>query len=427
MFSCNVFQRINFLRTRKYYKIKRTFSTSCEGPLKDCRILDLTRIVAGPYCTMILADLGAEVIKVEKPGSGDETRKWGPPFVTGSRETCYFVGLNRNKKSICLDLKTKEGRNVILDLSKECDVLIENYVPGKLDALGLGYDNIKKIAPHLIYCSLTGYGSKGPYKNKPGYDVIAASIGGLMSITGPRNGPPCKVGVAMTDIATGLYAHGAILAALLYRMKTGKGQRIDCNLLSTQVSCLINIGSNYLNANEDGLKWGNSHVSIVPYRAYETLDDQFITIGAGSDAQFSELCKKLQIHKVAFDDKFMHNQDRVNNRNELDNIIQNELKKRTLSDWLMAFEGSSFPFGPVNKISQVFDDDHIRNIDLVKEVHHPVAGKLKLVGPPVEFSECKNVINSPPPLLGEHTNDVLRNILNYSSEKVEKLKKLGVI
>lgn len=400
---------------------------SSHAPLANVKVLDLTRIVAGPYCTMILGDLGAEIIKIERPGSGDESRKWGPPYVKDSNETCYFVCLNRNKKSVCVDLKSTKGKEIIYDLSKKCDVLVENYVPGTLNKLGLGYEDLKKISPHLIYCSLTGYGSKGPYKNRPGYDVIAASIGGLMSITGPEDGPPCKVGVAMTDIATGLYAHGAIMAALLARHQTGKGQKIDCNLLSTQLACLINIGSNYLNAGEEGLKWGSSHVSIVPYRAYQTSDDQYLTIGGGSDLQFADLCKKLGLPDLSNTAEFAHNKNRVANRKKLDRILEDKFKSKTLNDWLEILKGSSFPYGPVNNMSQAFDDAHVKEIGLVKEVKHPVAGTVKMVGPPVEYSSSKNEIHSPPPVLGEHTDEILQNLLGYSEEKIKELKKNNVV
>ena len=402
------------IKKKKLFTIDKFYST-CEGPLKNIRILDLTRIVAGPYCTMILGDLGADIIKIEKLGSGDETRRWGPPFVNDTTETCYFVGLNRNKKSVCIDLKVQEGKEIIMNLSKKCDVLIENFVPGKLNKLGLGYEDVKKVSPHIVYCSLTGYGWKGPYKQKPGYDVIAASYGGLLSITGPENGPPCKPGVAMTDIATGLYAHGAILAALFQRLKTGQGQHIDCNLFSTQLACLINIGSNYLNAGQEGKKWGNSHASIVPYRSYETSDAEYLTIGAGSDSQFEELCNRLEITFISECEKskYKKNSDRVLNRVELDNIIQNKIMEKSLKEWLIILEGSSFPFGPVNKISQVFNDKHIKEINLIKEVNHDIAGKIKMVGPPVEFSNSPNNVCLPPPILGEHTVEVLKNILNY--------------
>lgn len=334
-------------------KCKRPFSTIVEhdrSPLSGIRVLDLTRIVAGPYCTMILGDLGAEILKIERPGSGDESRKWGPPFFEGTRESTYFASVNRNKKSVCIDLK--KGRDIIYELARECDVLVENYVPGKLSSMGLAYDHISEVAPHLIYCSLTGYGSQGPYANRPGYDVIAASLGGLLHITGPRDGPPCKVGVAMTDLATGLYAHGAIMAALLQRSRTNKGQWIQCNLLSTQIASLINIASNYLNGGKDAARLGSEHESIVPYEVFPTKDG-YITVGAGSDLQFIDLVKRLQLPEVACDVKFKDNTARVKHRVELLPILRNMFKTKTNQQWSLIFESASFPYGAVNTIREV--------------------------------------------------------------------------
>lgn len=323
-----------------------------ESPLGNVKIIDLTRIVAGPFCTMILGDLGAEVYKIEQPEGGDEARKWGPPYVQGSDMTCYFVGLNRNKKSLCVNLKTPEGIKVIHDLAKVSDVLIENFVPGKLNSLGIGYEDIKTCAPQLIYLSLTGYGSRGPYSVRPGYDVIAASIGGLLDITGPIDGEPCKPGVAVTDLATGLYAHGAILAALLQRSKTGLGQKIDCNLLSTQVASLINIGSNYLNAGKEAKRWGTAHESIVPYESFATADG-FLTVGAGSDQQFQSLCERTNMLHLSKDTRFINNKARVKNRTALVTELKACFATKSTSEWLKCLEGASFPHGQVNKVSQV--------------------------------------------------------------------------
>lgn len=395
-------------------------------PLQGIRILDLTRIIAGPYCSQILADLGADVIKVERPGVGDESRKWGPPFLTtatSSADSVYFLACNRNKRSICVDLKL--GLELIYDLAKTCDVLIENYVPGKLDKLGLGYEEMRKVAPQLIYCSITGFGSKGPYKERAGYDVIAASIGGLLHITGEKTAPS-KVGVAMTDIATGLYAHGAILAALIHRAKTGRGQRIEVDLLSTQVACLINVGVNYLNANEEAQRWGTEHVSIVPYAAFETKDG-FFTIGAGSDGQFSELCGVLGMPELADDQRFVSNKKRVENRDELKAILDAIFKDKSNSEWSEVFKSANFPFGPVNSIQQVFDDPHIRDIELVKQLDHPHAGSVKVVGPPVSFSDSLNTARTAPPILGQHTDEVMRDVLNYDNDKIAELRQKKII
>ncbi|KZC13587.1 CaiB/baiF CoA-transferase family protein C7orf10 like protein, partial [Dufourea novaeangliae] len=408
-------------------KSLRTLCTTIEdytSPLAGIRVLDLTRIVAGPYCTMILGDLGAEVLKIEKPGTGDEARKWGPPFVTGTKESVYFLSVNRNKKSICIDLK--EGKEIVYELAKKSDILVENYVPGKLGRLGLGYKDICKVAPHLIYCSLTGYGYKGPYANRPGYDVIAASVGGLLDITGPKDGSPCKVGVAVTDLATGLYAHGAIMAALYQRMKTNKGQWIQCNLLSTQVASLINIGSNYLNANKEAVRWGSEHESIVPYEAFPTKDG-YMTVGAGSNVQFLELLKRMQLVELFNDDRFKDNTARVENRDGLLEILRREFKRRSNKDWAAIFDGASFPYGPINTVAQVFEDPHVKYIKIVEEMEHSSGEKVKVVGPPVTYSYAANKVRLAPPMLGQHTEEILKDILDYSDHKIQSLKKIKVV
>ncbi|XP_053694788.1 succinate--hydroxymethylglutarate CoA-transferase [Sabethes cyaneus] len=402
----------------------KVFATIRGYPLDGIKILDLTRIVAGPYCTMILSDLGAEVYKIERPFSGDESRKWGPPFLEGSKDAVYFMASNRNKKSVCVDLK--KGRDVIYDFARKCDVLVENYVPGKLDEMGLGYKDIRQVAPELIYCSITGYGAKGPYKNKPGYDVIAASIGGLLHITGSEDGAPAKVGVAITDIATGLYAHGAILAALLQRTKTKRGQKIDVDLLSTQVACLINVASNYLNAGKAARRWGTAHESIVPYEAFATSSGH-ITIGCGSNEQFVALCDRLGIPQIAEDTRFATNQSRVKHRKELIGILSAIILQRSSAEWMTIFEGVPFPVGPINSMAEVFQDPHIKSIDIVKRLPHPTAGEIKVVGPPVVYSEAINMARSAPPLLGEHTEQILRELLNYNSEQIERLRQNGII
>ncbi|XP_014283939.1 succinate--hydroxymethylglutarate CoA-transferase [Halyomorpha halys] len=417
-----LFQRINKLSIWNTLLSVKYFST---GVIENIRVLDLTRIVAGPYCTMILGDLGADVIKIEQPGSGDETRHW-PPFTIGDKDlSCYFSCLNRNKKSLCVNLKSFEGKKIIYELSKKSDVLVENYVPGKLDSLDLGFETINAIAPQLIYCSITGYGLKGPYMNRPGYDVIAASIGGLVNITGPKDGEPCKVGVAMTDIATGLYAHGAILAALLERSKTNLGQRIDCNLLNTQLACLINIGSNYLNAKKEANRWGTAHESIVPYEAFRTANG-YITVGAGSDSQFVSLCKRLKLDHLIKDERFLTNKLRVQNRNILLKLLKSVFIKEDTSTLLKLFEGASFPYGPINKMSEVFEDMHVKEINLVKPIKAE-GGTLNLVGPAVEFSQLENSIRSPPPKLAQDTVTVLQELLNYSNKKIDTLRRNGDI
>lgn len=380
--------------------------------------------MAGPFCTQVLSDLGADVIKVERPGSGDDARTFGPPFLENSKDSVYFQSINRNKRSVCVDLK--RGKHILYGLAQRSDILVENYVPGKLSEYGLGYEDISKVNPSLIYCSITGYGPNGPYSKRPGYDVIAASVGGLLHITGSENGPPVKVGVAVTDLATGLYAHGAIMAALLQRTKTGVGQKIDVNLLSTQVALLINIASNYLNANQEAQRWGTAHGSIVPYEAFKTKDG-YLTLGAGNDAQFKDLCRLLDAPALAMDPRFPTNDRRVKHRTELIAILSEILSTNTSQHWMERFEGASFPVGPINSMREVFDDPHIKDIGLVKTLRHPVAGEVKVVGPPVEYSESANRVRTAPPSLGEHTDEVLSELLNYDRQQIDELRQAKII
>lgn len=355
---------------------------------------------------------------------GDESRKWGPPFLKNSTDSVYFLACNRNKRSICVDLK--KGVHVMHDLVKKCDILVENYVPGKLAKLGLGYDDLQKINPKLIYCSITGYGNAGPYRERPGYDVIAASVGGLLHITGPEDGAPCKIGVAMTDLATGLYAHGAILAALLHRNQTGMGQKIDANLLSTQIANLINVGSSFLNTGKEAKRWGTAHESIVPYETFKTSSG-YLTVGTGSDEQFKSLCTLLDVENLSKDPKYLTNQDRVKHRKELISILSNIFLEKSNKEWMSLFKNAPFPVGPVNTLKEVFDDPHVKEIELVKTLEHPLAGSVKVVGPAVNYTECGNDVRTAPPTLGQHTNEVLMDVLGYGSKKIDELKSTGIV
>lgn len=421
MNSCKLSVVCKYVTRRYSHNVSKNQNTQ-NLPLSNIRVLDLTRIIAGPYCTMLLADLGAEVIKIEHPKLGDEARNWGPPFVNNSEMSSYFTCVNRNKKSICVNIKTLEGQNLLHELSKKCDVLVENFVPGKLDGLNLGYDHLKKSNPELIYCSITGFGFKGPYKSRPGYDIIAASIGGLLHITGNAEGPPCKVGIASIDISTGLYAHGAIMAALLHRANTGKGQKVECNLLSTQLSMLINVGANYLNAGIEGKRWGTSHANVVPHQVFKTKDG-FVTIGTGSDKQYQDMCKVMQLHHLSLDPRYTTGPLRVQNRKSLIDMIEAKTVEKTTEEWLLLFKGVAFPYAPVNTIKQVFEDEHVKDIGIVKTVSHEKFGEMKIVGPAVTYSLTQPEVRTPPPALGEHTDYVLQDILNYDQATIEKLKK----
>ncbi|PPQ81281.1 hypothetical protein CVT25_015065 [Psilocybe cyanescens] len=375
-------------------------------PLKGIRILDLTRVLAGPTATMLLGDLGANVIKVEEVSRGDDTRTWNPPsapLLTSAPdaskhqppESAYFLAVNRNKRSITVNLKTPEGLEIVRKLVKKSDVLVENFVSGKLASLGLGWEDCKKINERLIYASITGYGQTGPYRTAAGYDVIIEAEAGLMHITGEPDRPPAKVGVAATDIATGLYAHGAIMAALLSRQQTGKGVWIDCNLFESQIAGLANIASNYLIAGKEASRHGTAHPSIVPYQVFPCKDG-FLMIGAGNNKQFKTLAEKvLEDPSLATNPKFATNDARVENRTDLLDIITGVLVKHTKDYWLERFTGIGVPFGPINNIEQTF-----------KHPQHGRAGKIKLVAPAVAYNGQKMAIRFPPPWLSEHTEEV---------------------
>lgn len=394
------------------------------GLLQGVRVLDLSRVLAGPYCTMILGDLGAEIIKVERPVVGDDTRSWGPPFCNS--ESAYFLSVNRNKKSITVNIKHPEGANIVRQLARVSDVLVENYLPGRLAVMGLGYEQLAAESPGLVYCSITGYGQMGPHASRAGYDVIVSGVGGLMHITGPKDGEPCKVGVAMTDLSTGLYAHGAIMAALLHRQRTGEGQHIDCSLLATQVASLVNIASNYLNAGQEAVRHGTSHPSIVPYQAFKTQDG-FLLVGAGNDGQFKILCERLSIPDTAADVRYKTNKMRVANRETLLNMLSKIFAEQTTAGWLTQLEGSGIPYGPINNMQAVFSDPQVNHLQLIQEVPHPTVGTVRLPGPAVKYSGSPTVPPSPPPTLGQHTQEVLQGLLGLDTQTVESLRHKCVI
>nr|XP_054771845.1 LOW QUALITY PROTEIN: succinate--hydroxymethylglutarate CoA-transferase-like [Lytechinus pictus] len=408
----------------KTFFLTRMFNLRClssvSSPLTGIRVVDLSRVLAGPFLSMLLGDLGAEVIKIERLGTGDETRHWGPPFI--NEESCYFLSVNRNKKSLAVNLKHPKGIEVVKKLIASSDVVLENYIPGKLEELGLGYETLKETNPGLIYCTITGYGQTGPYSARGGYDLIAAGLAGLMNITGPEGGDPCKVGVAMTDLSTGLYAKGAILAALLHRAQTGEGQRIDTNLLSTQVSLLTHLATNYLMDGREAKRRGTQHESIVPYQAFKTSDG-YLIIGAGNDKSFQTLCKRICLSELAEDPEFKSNAQRVRNRDTLLPILSKRLSEKTTSDWMDVLEGCGFPYGPINTIGQVFDDPQVKHNNLVQEIVHPTIGAIRVPGHAVQYSNISTQESYPPPLLGEHTADILINLLGYTQSQVEGLHK----
>ncbi|KAL5496960.1 hypothetical protein EMCRGX_G013341 [Ephydatia muelleri] len=396
--------------------------TYAAGPLDGIKVLDITRVLAGPFCAMLLGDLGAEVIKVERPGHGDDTRHWPPLMGT---ESTYFMSVNRNKKSIAVDLKAKEGQEIIKKLALHCDILLHNYMPGGMEHFGLGYEDLAALNPALIYCSITGFGETGPHADRGGYDVIASGVAGLMHLTGPKDGAPVKVGLPMTDLSTALYAHGAVMAALLSRHRTGKGQKLQCNLLQTQVSLLVYVGSNYLNLGIQARRCGTEHPSIVPYQGFGTADGQII-IGAGNDNLFSALCEIIGLPHLATDEKYSTNENRVKNREELVAILSKRFSEHGNSHWLKLLERSKIPFGPVNSIPETFSDLQVQHLGMVRSIKHPTVGEVKFTGPAVTYGGFDQPTRLPPPILGQHTREVLQS-LDYDDDRISRLQHTGII
>ncbi len=394
------------------------------GALEGIGVVDLSRVLAGPYCTMMLGDLGAEVIKIEQPGVGDGTRQWGPPFAGG--ESAYYLAINRNKRSLTLNLKHEKGKEILLELVKQGDILVENFRTGTMERMGLGYERLRAVNPALIFCSITGYGPDGPYQDRAGYDFVIQAQGGIMSITGPVEGPPMKVGVAIVDITAGLYAATAILAALQSRASTGRGQRIDVSLLEAQVAWLANVGSNYLISGEVPRRYGNAHPNIVPYEAFQTKD-RYIALGVGTDRQFRRFCQLAGCGELADDPRFATNPARVEHRETLVSILQEIFLTKSADEWLALLVEAEIPCAPINTIDRVFADPQVQARQMVQEVPHPTAGKVRLAGIPFKLSGTPAEIKRHPPLLGEHTEEILSTLLGYSREEIESLRTKGVI
>ena len=392
--------------------------------LADIRVLDLSRVLAGPFCSMLLADFGADVIKVEAPGRGDDTRHWGPPWAGG--ESAYFLSVNRNKRSITLNLKHERGRQILLDLVARSDVFIENFKVGTAKRLGLDYETLREINPRLIYCSITGYGQTGPYRDRPGYDFVIQAEGGIMSITGPADGEPHKVGVAIVDITAGLFAATAILAALHHRERTGEGQYIDIALLDAQVGWLANVAQNYLVSGEVPKRYGNAHPNIVPYEVFPTADG-YIAVGIGNDRQYRRFCELTGRMDLWEDGRFQTNPGRVEHRDELIPRLRELFRTRTTAEWLALLREAKISAAPINNVAQVLNDPHVLARGMVQTVRHPTAGELKLVGPVPKLSATPAAIRRPPPLLGEHTVEVLTELLGYDEETVSRLREEGVV
>ena len=399
-------------------------SNGPRGALEGIRVLDLTRILAGPLCTMMLGDMGAEVIKVEPVGSGDDTRTWGPPFAGG--ESAYFLGINRNKRSITLNMAAPSGQDLLAKLIAKCDVLVENFKVGTLEKWGFGNDWLDANAPRVIRCSITGYGSSGPKAALPGYDFILQAESGLMSICGESDGAPMKYGVAIVDIVTGMLACNSILAAVHARHRTGRGQHVEVSLFDSSLAMLANVASNHLISGKEAGRFGNGHPNIVPYTAYP-VKDGMIAVGVGNDPQFAKFAAVLGKAEWARDPRFAKNPDRVANREALDGMISEALKRDSAQAWLGKITAAGVPCGRINGVSQALSDPHTIAREMVRTVKHPTAGDLKMLGIPFRFSATPATIRRPPPTLGQHTEQVLRDELGLSAERIAELRAQKVV
>ncbi|MBX3660278.1 MAG: CoA transferase [Ramlibacter sp.] len=408
--------------------------------LDGIRVLDLSRVLAGPWCTQTLADLGADVIKIERPGSGDDTRSWGPPFLKDPQghdtaEAAYYLGTNRNKRSVTCDIAQPAGQALIRELVAHCHVFVENFKVGDMARYGLDYASLKALNPRLVYCSITGFGQTGPYRERAGYDYAVQGMGGLMSVTGERDdlgGGPQKVGVAVADLFTGMYATVAVLAALRHAERTGEGQQIDMALLDTQVAMLANLGANYLVNGKAPGRAGNAHQNIVPYQVFEVApaadgSKDHLILAVGNDGQFAKFCAVAGRPDLATDPRYAKNQDRVRNRAVLVPLLESLMATRGKAEWLAALEAAKVPCGAINNLAEVFADPQVQQRGMVTSWNHPVKEGLQLVASPMKLGATPVRTDLPPPLLGQHTADVLGGLLNYSDARMSELRTTGVI
>lgn len=402
-----------------------------KGALAHLRVLDLSRVLAGPWAGQMLADLGAEVVKVEKPGQGDDTRAWGPPFLKDehgrdTRESAYYLSANRGKQSLAIDFTRAEGQALVRQLAANCDVVLENFKAGGLAKYGLDYASLRQVKPDIIYCSITGFGQDGPYAQRAGYDFLVQGMGGLMSLTGAPEGEPMKVGVALTDIFTGMYASVAVLAALSHRDRTGQGQHVDLALLDVQVAVLANQAANYLVGGMVPQRLGNAHPNIVPYQAFATSDGHVI-LAVGNDAQFHKFCAVAGCSELAADPRYASNAGRVGNRDSLIPRLRQVLASRPSAAWIEMLEAAGVPCGPINTLDQVFDNPQIKHRGMVAAVDHPLAGSVNLVANPIRFSETPVAYDRAPPVLGADTDALLSRLLGLDQAAIADLRAKGVV
>lgn len=405
------------------------------GALSHIRVLDLSRVLAGPWCAQTLADFGADVIKIERPGAGDDTRHWGPPYLKtpdgqDTREAAYYLAANRNKRSVTVDIATPEGQRIIRELAAQSDVVLENYKAGQLSKYGLDYASLKALKPDLVYCSVTGFGQTGPYAHRAGYDFIVQGLGGFMSITGERDGRPGggpqKAGVAIADLATGLYSTIAVLSALAHRDRTGEGQHIDMALLDVQVALLANMNTNYLASGQAPTRWGNAHPNIVPYQTFQTRDG-WIIVAVGNDGQFRKFVETGGRPELADDVRFATNPERVRHRDTLVPILEAMTQTLSRREWIDALEAAGVPCGPINSLDEVFENEQVVARGLEIELPHPSGANVRLVRNPIRMSGTPPEAKSAPPLLGEHTDAVLREVLGYDDAAIAALREARAI
>jgi len=404
-------------------------------PLAGLRVLDMSRILAGPWCGQVLADLGAEVIKVERPGKGDDTRAWGPPFLKDpegqdTSESAYYLCANRGKQSVTLDIAKPEGQKIARELAQHADILLENYKVGDLKRYGLDYDTLSALNPRLVYCSITGFGQNGPFKDRAGYDFMVQGMGGLMSITGERDelpgGGPQKAGVAIADLMTGMYSTVAILAAIEERHRSGRGQHIDMALLDTQVAWLANQNTNYLIGGEVPIRMGNAHPNVVPYQTFPTKDGDVI-IAIGNDSQFKKFCEAAGIPETGNDPRYASNALRIANRDTCIAAIAPAVKLKTTAEWIAALEPLGVPCGPIHRLDDVFANPQIKHRGMQVDVPHPLSGEVPLVANPIKYSRTPLSYDTPPPLLSQHTDQVLQKLLGKSDAEIAALRAAGII
>jgi len=407
--------------------------TNPTGPLEGIRILDLTRILAGPTCTQLLGDLGADIIKVEKPIDGDDTRGWGPPYLkdkdgNDTRESAYYMASNRNKRSITIDIAKPEGVQLVKDLLQHCDALCHNFKVGGLDKYGLGYDDIHAEFPDKVYLHISGFGRTGPYAKRAGYDMLAQGMGGVMSLTGPVDGDPHKVGVGISDVMCGMYATTALLAALRHRDKTGQGQLIDLALLDTSVAWLINEGVNYLTHGQENVRRANAHSNIVPYDVYPTADG-YVILAIGNDGQFRKFCEFVGKPEMAAEERFLTNDMRVRNRDAITPLMRQITVTKTTSEWVEGLAPLGVPSAPVNTVPMAFEDPQINHRGMRIEMDHPISadGKCRLIGNPINYSETPVTYRRPPPMTGEHTDEILEELLGLDQAQRDKMKEDGIL